>query len=112
MGEKSLSDQISNLMNDTPELATSAGEQETNQQQDVLAESLQAVAGQSDESLETALEEFMSGKGVLHEASRAAATRGGSGLTEIIKLLTSQFKLSPAVAKMMPHHPEAAIRWR
>ena len=82
MDEKSLSDQISNLMNDTPEMEASPVEENTDEQKDILVESLKAAAGQTDGALETALAEFMDGKGVLHETTRSALTRGGdSGLT-------------------------------
>ena len=101
MDEKTLSDQISHLMNDTPEIEPGSSEESTDEKKDILAESLKTAAGQTDGALDAALDEFMEGKGVLHETTRAAITRGGSGLTEIIKLLTSQFKLSPAVAKVI-----------
>jgi hypothetical protein len=102
MAEKSLSDQLSQLINDTPEIEPAPVEEKADAQPDVLVDSLKAIAGQSDGALETALDEFMSGKGVLHETTRSALTRGGdSALTEVVKLLTSQFKLSPAVAKMI-----------
>jgi hypothetical protein len=102
MDEKSLSDQISNLMNDTPEMDASPGEENTGEQKDILVDNLKAAVGQSDGALDAALDEFLDGKGVLHEATRSALTRGGdSALTEVIKLLTKQFKLSPAVAKMI-----------
>ena len=101
MDEKTLSDQISHLMNDTPEIKPGSSEESTDEKMDILVESLKTAAGQSDGALDAALDEFMEGKGVLHETTRSAITRGGSGLSEIIKLLTSQFKLSPAVAKII-----------
>lgn len=101
MAEKSLSDQLSHLINDTLGIDASPEEETTDEQQDILAASLQAVAGRSDPALETALDEFLEGKGVLHETTRLAATRGGNPLADIVKLLTSQFKLSPAVAKIL-----------
>jgi hypothetical protein len=102
MEEKALSDDISKLMSDTPAMEPPSVEEETAEQQDILAEALKAVAGQSDEKLETALEDFLSGRGVLSEASQTALTRSGStGLSEVITLLMKQFKLSPAVAKMI-----------
>ena len=100
MDEKSLSDQISSLMNDTPEEANPV-EADVDEQKDILAESLRSAAGQTDGALDAALDEFLSGKGLLHETTRSALTRGGSALEEVIKLLTSQFKLSPAVAKVI-----------
>jgi hypothetical protein len=95
--EKTLSDQISHLMNDTPENEPGPGDENTDAKKDILVESLKTEAGQTD----AALDEFMEGRGVLHETTRAAITRGGSGLNEVIQLLTSQFKLSPAVAKII-----------
>jgi hypothetical protein len=101
MKEKSLPDQISHLMNDTPEMDASPVEENTDEQKDILVENLKAAAGQTDGALDAALDEFLDGKGVLHETTRAALTRGGGGLNEVIQLLTKQFKLSPAVAKMI-----------
>ena len=101
MDEKSLSDQISSLMNDTPDVDSSPVEADTDEQKDILAESLRSATGQTDGALDAALDEFLNGKGILHETTRSALTRGGSGLEEVIKLLTSQFKLSPAVAKVL-----------
>jgi hypothetical protein len=102
MDEKSLSDQISHLMNDTTEVDDGPVEADADEQKDILVESLKAVAGQSDGALETALDEFLSGKGVLHETTRTALTRGGdTGLGDVITLLTKQFKLSPVVAKLI-----------
>jgi hypothetical protein len=101
MDEKTLSDQISHLMNDTPEADPGPSEENTDEKKDILVESLKTAAGQTDGALDAALDEFMEGKGVLHETTRAAITRGSSGLSEVIKLLTSQFKLSPAVAKII-----------
>ena len=101
MDDKGLSDQISHLMNDTPENEPGPSEENTDEKKDILVESLKTAAGQTDGELDAALEEFMEGKGVLHETTRAAFTRSGSGLSEVIKLLTSQFKLSPAVAKII-----------
>jgi len=101
MAEKSLSDELSHLMSDTPALKPEKAEAESDQPKDALAESLMAVAGEKNEALETALEEFLSGKGALHETTRLALTRGESGLSEVIALLVKQFKLSPAVAKLI-----------
>jgi hypothetical protein len=97
MDEKTLPDQISHLMNDTPKNEPGPGDENTDAKKDILVESLKTEAGQTD----AALDEFMEGRGVLHETTRAAITRGGSGLNEVIQLLTSQFKLSPAVAKII-----------
>jgi hypothetical protein len=102
MGEKSLADQISQLMNDTPAMVSKPGGENPDEQKKVLVDSLKAVAGESDGALEAAFDEFLNGKGVLHEATRTAITRGGSaGRSDVITLLTKQFKLSPAVAKMI-----------
>jgi hypothetical protein len=101
MDEKTLPDQISHLMNDTPKNEPGPGDENTDAKKDILVESLKTEAGQTDGALDAALDEFMEGRGVLHETTRAAITRGGSGLNEVIQLLTSQFKLSPAVAKII-----------
>jgi hypothetical protein len=102
MEEKSLSDQLSHLMNDTPPVEPALSEESTNEQKNILVENLKTAVGQPDGALEAALDEFMSGKGALHEATRSAMARGGeSALAEVIQLLTKQFKLSPAVAKMI-----------
>jgi hypothetical protein len=101
MDEKSLPDQISQLMNDTPEIEPDSAVEKPDEQKDILIDSLKAVAGQSDGALEAALDDFMNGKGILHETTRSALTRGGTGLSDVITLLVKQFKLSPAVAKMI-----------
>jgi len=102
MDEKSLSDEISQLMSDTPPIEPASSEEKTDEQQDILADNLKAVAGETGGELETALDEFLSGKGALHEATRSALTRGGDrGLSDVISLLMKQFKLSPAMAKLI-----------
>jgi hypothetical protein len=101
MDEKSLPDQISQLMNDTPEIKPDSSVEKTDEQKDVLLDSLKSVAGESDGALEAALDDFMNGKGILHETTRSALTRGGTGLSDVITWLVKQFKLSPAVAKIL-----------
>jgi histone H1/5 len=52
--------------------------------------------------VETAVNEFLSGEGELHETTRAAITRGGSSAVgEIAAFLTAKFKLSSTVATLV-----------
>lgn len=101
MDEKSLAEQISQLMSQTPASQTGPGKAEADEPKDDLAERLMSVPGQADESLESALNDFLGSRGVLSETTRAALLQGGSGLDDIIALLVKQFKLSPAAAKMI-----------
>jgi len=68
----------------------------------ILVESLRATTGLSGVPLETAVNEFLSGEGELHETTRAAITRGGSSsVSEIAAFLTDKFKLSSTVATLV-----------
>lgn len=102
MDEKSIPDLLSQLLPDAIEKNLDLGEKKADEQKAIITDSLKLVAGQSDASLEEAVNEFLSGKGVLHETTAAAITRGGdTGLSDLVNLLTTKFKLSPTIAKLI-----------
>ena len=102
MDEKSIPDLLSAMVSGTEVNASAQDENEPDKQNDTLVTSLKAVTGQFDEPLEEAVNEFLRGKGILHETTAAAITRGGdSGLSDVVTLLTSKFKVSPSIAKLI-----------
>jgi hypothetical protein len=71
-------------------------------QQNVYVDGLKAVIGASGGPLENAINEFLSGKGELHETASAAVTRGGdSAVGDVGSVLEKQFDLNPAIAKLV-----------
>jgi len=67
----------------------------------ILVESLRATTGQSGGPLATAVNEFLSGEGALHETTRAALTQGSSAVNEVAAFLTTNFKLSSTAATLV-----------
>lgn len=101
MEEKSLSNLLSQLIPDDLEKSLGLGGNQSGQEAANLAGSLRSIAGQAGGPLEGAINEFLSGQGELHTATRAAASSGTTGVKSIIDLLTSRFKLSPAIANLI-----------
>ena len=102
MDEKSLPDLLSQLIPVQPEEDAQPEEQSgAEEQNSALAESLAAAAGQSDGPFERAVEEFLSGKGVLHDTAIGARTRGDTPADDVAQVLISQFKLSPTIATVI-----------
>ena len=102
MDEKSIAGMLSQLIPDSIENSLGLGNASPGKPDNRLVESLKAIAGQAGGSIEPALNEFLSGKGELHEATRAAALRGGtSSAAEIASLLITRFNLAPALASLV-----------
>jgi len=69
---------------------------------DVLSASLKALAGASGGALSTAIEDFLSGKGELLEATRSASSKAKkTAREEVAAFLTKNLKLSPTLAKLV-----------
>ena len=96
MSDNSLSDQLSNLF-------PAQAEQQpiSDAQRGLLIDSLKTFAGQAGGDAQGAINQFLTGKGELAEATRAAATGGTSALDGVVDLLASKFKISPTIAKII-----------
>lgn len=102
MDNRSLSDDLSKNLSGSTEDETAPGADNAGEQKNLLVDSLKTIAGLSGGSLETAVSDFLNGGGELHETTRAAVTRGGgSAVSEVGSMLSKQFNLSPAVAKLV-----------
>lgn len=100
MDEKSLSDLFSKLVPDELEARLAGRTVDSDERDGLLIEALRSLAGQSESSMATALNEFLNGKGVLLERTRSAVTRGGKTATnEVADFLKEHFNLSASVAK-------------
>lgn len=66
-----------------------------------LADTLKRAAGLAGGGVESAVNEFLSGQGELHETTRAAVMRGGTPASDVAKLLSSKFGLAPAIANLI-----------
>jgi hypothetical protein len=101
MDEKSIPDLLSNLLpgsaKEQPEASDQAGKRDR-----VLVEGLKAMVGQVGGPLQDAVNDFLDGKGALLQTTRTAL-RGGKKTAEkeAVTMLTKQFKLSPAIAKLI-----------
>ena len=76
MDEKSLSDLLTNILPDEVEKALNPDGENTGAQDDMVAGMLKASAGQFGEPFGRSVDEFLAGKGELHETTRAALVRG------------------------------------
>jgi hypothetical protein len=77
-------------------------EEEATRQQNIFVDGLKAVVGSTGGPLEDAINDFLSGKGELHETTAAAVTRGGcSAVSDVGSVLEKQFDLNPAIAKLV-----------
>jgi outer membrane biosynthesis protein TonB len=102
MDNKSLSDDLSQFISGATENKPAPMGENIDERRGFLVDSLKVLAGLSGESLETAVNDFLGGKGELHEATQTALTRGGdSALSDVGSLLTKQFNLSPAIANLV-----------
>jgi hypothetical protein len=69
---------------------------------DVLTASLKALAGASGGTLQTAVEEFLGGKGELLEATRSASSKANkTAKEEVAAFLAKNLKLNPTLAKLV-----------
>ena len=101
MDDKSITDLLSQLIPDEPG-KSSAEEEQPKDQDNILVEGLKTLVGQSEGDLEQAVNEFLKGKGVLHEITNSAVTRGKTTAdSEIAEILTKTFKLSPTIARLV-----------
>ena len=101
MDDKSLSDQLSNLF-PAPEGPRTPQQPIGEAQKGLLIDSLKAFAWQAGGDAQPILDQFLSGKGELAEVTRAAAASGSSSATnQIVNLLTSTLKISPAIANII-----------
>ena len=102
MDDNLLPDLLSQLFPDVGENKLAPGGDKTAEQNNILAATLKALAGQSSGPVGTAVNEFLTGKGALHETTRSALSRGsGSAVSEVVAFLTTQLKLSPAAAQLI-----------
>lgn len=102
MDEKNLPGLFSQLIPDDIEASLGLGGKGTDEQDSILAGSLKIAAGQSGSAMVTAVNDFLTGQGALHETTRAAVTRGGStAAKEIASFLTKQFDVAPAAAQII-----------
>lgn len=77
-------------------------EGKTGESNQPLVDVLKSVSGQFGAPLQEAVSQFLSGTGELHEATRAAAARNSkSAASEVAKMLTSRFNLSPVIANLV-----------
>lgn len=98
MEEKSISDLLSKFIPDQAE----PGAEEADEQNNLLIQSLKALAGQSGDEAAAEVDEFLNGKGALHETTRTALVRGkSSAVDNLTQVLINQFKLSPTVASVI-----------
>jgi hypothetical protein len=101
MDEKSLPDLLSNLISGASEETSSQDrEDEKNVQNNLLLESLQALAAQSGGPLQAAVGEFLSGKGRLHATARSARSKK-SAVEKVETFLTENLNVSPALAGLI-----------
>lgn len=101
MDDKSITDLLSQLIPDE-QGKDSAEKEQPKDQDNILVEGLKTLVGQSEGDLEQAVSEFLKGKGVLHEITNSAVTRGkATADSEIAEILTKTFKLSPTIARLI-----------
>ena len=102
MDEKSISDLLAQFFPDAAGENLQTDKDQADDQSNLLAEGLKAIVGQSGGALGTAVNEFLSGQGALHETTRTALTRSSaSAASEIATFLTTQFKLPPVTANLI-----------
>lgn len=102
MDEKSLPDLFSNLIPDELETMLGLGDNASGEQTNLLVQALKTAADKIGGPLATAVDEFLAGKGELHETTRAAITRGsGSALGDVAAALIEKFSLSSPTAKLI-----------
>jgi hypothetical protein len=76
--------------------------EEATRQQNIYVDGLKAAIGSSGGALENAINEFLSGKGELHDTAAAALSRkGGSAVSDVESVLEKQFDLNPAIARLV-----------
>lgn len=101
MDDKSIPDLLSGLIPGTAEEQSKPGGQ-VGQRDRILVEGLKAMVGQIGGTFQDAVNEFLDGKGELHQTTRAALKTGKkTAENEAVAMLTKQFHLSPAIAKLI-----------
>lgn len=102
MDEKSNPDPLSKSIPEAAGQSDEPGEEGSNEQNSLIAQSLKALAGGADDSAAAEVNEFLKGKGALIETTRASLVRGkSSAVDDLTKLLIEQFKLSPTIASVI-----------
>ena len=102
MDDNLLPDLLSQLFSNAAEKNLDPDGEKTDERNNLLVESLKALVGPSSGLVGTAVNEFLSGKGALHETTRTALTHGsGSAVREVVSFLTTQFKVSSSAAKLI-----------
>jgi len=101
MDERSLSDLLSQVIQNAAAKETAQNEAVPEAQEDMLMESVRTLSGTGNEGLEKAINEFMSGKGDLLETTQGALTRGSSATNEVADFLEKKFQLSPTIAGLI-----------
>jgi hypothetical protein len=102
MDDKSLSGLFSAITPDDPEISPGLGDINETENNNLLTESLKAFAVQSGGGMEQEVNGFLSGKGALLETTKNAVARGGSSASgEVAAVLSKQFNLPAAIAKII-----------
>jgi hypothetical protein len=102
MDEKNIPGLLSSLVSGAADEKGQQSKDEAVQQDSLLIQSLRALAGQSSDAAAAEVDEFLSGKGALHETTRAAMVRGKSAaVDDLSKVLVDQLKLSPTIASVI-----------
>ncbi len=102
MEDKSLSDLLSQVLPGDEEESAAKSEQSKVGEDNLLVMGLKTLAGNAEGDLEKAINQFLKGKGALHDLTSAAVTRSKTTAdSEIAELLEKTFKLSPAIAKLI-----------
>ena len=102
MDEKSLPDLLANILPDEVEKTLNLDGENTGTQDDMVAALLKASAGEFGKPFGQAVDEFLAGKGELHETTRAALVRGkGTAKSDITEFLTSKLNIPAPVANII-----------
>ena len=102
MDKKSISGLLAQLISKPGKKDSAAEPESAGQGSSPLVDTLKTAAGLAGGGIEPAVNEFLNGQGELHETTRAAVTRGSrSAVSDVAKLLTSRFKLAPAIANLI-----------
>ncbi len=102
MDEKSLPDLLANILPDEVEKTLNLDGENTGTQDDMVAALLKASAGEFGEPFGQAVDEFLAGKGELHETTRAALVRGkGTAKSDITEFLTSKLNIPAPAANII-----------